>query len=352
MRRVLVVLLASLTAIVPATAQQSDVPRTYTVREGDTLWAIAERFLKDPFRWAEVHKKNAEKIRDPHWIYPGQVIDLQDLFGAALDSTAVDAVGADPSTAPSIFAVRRGAPPSAVIAPRETPTAAARLSGALRESAATPFLVGLDGLRPTGALGQVADTGTIVRPSRFGRPLQMFDRVRLVFPPGAAASPDARFLTYRYGPRLRRRGRVVIPTGVVQVVGRTSGGTVEAQLIASFESVTAEQAFVPLDTTLLEAATVAPVTAGPSVTVLWVEGDALAPSTGQDVIVSRPGDGSALRVGDQLTFEGRAAAGEGGLAAVLRVVKVTPQGATARIVSQGLGRLERGLKGRVSARVP
>ena len=350
MRRALVVLLASLTALAPATAQQSDAPRTYTVREGDTLWAIAERFLKDPFRWAELHKKNAEKIRDPHWIYPGQVIDLVDLFGAALDSTGVDTATV-PANEPSIFAVRRASSARVDLAAPAAAPAAPRLSRALGEFAAAPFLAGLDGVRAVGTVGPVADSAVGIRGSRYARAIQLYDKVRLALPAGAAAV-DTRFVTYRYGPTLRRRGRVVIPTGVVRVIGVGQGGLVEAEVTAKFEDVSSGQSLAPLDTVVPTLPSAAPVTAGPTVSVLWVEGDALIPSMGQVLIVSPPSDGSTLRPGDQVTLAGRATAGESEAAVVLRVMKATPQGATARIVSQGLGRVQRGTKGRVTARVP
>jgi len=53
-----------------------DVPEVYIVKEGDTLWDIAEKFFGDPFTWPDIWKKNLF-IDDPHWIYPGQEITLK-----------------------------------------------------------------------------------------------------------------------------------------------------------------------------------------------------------------------------------------------------------------------------------
>lgn len=54
-------------------APPAPVRRSHTVRKGDTLWAIAQRYYGKATLWPRIFDANRAKIRDPHWIYPGQV---------------------------------------------------------------------------------------------------------------------------------------------------------------------------------------------------------------------------------------------------------------------------------------
>lgn len=60
-----------------------NAPEEYTVKRGDTLWAVSRLFLKSPWRWPELWGMNLQEIRNPHRIYPGQQLVLDKKDGRA-----------------------------------------------------------------------------------------------------------------------------------------------------------------------------------------------------------------------------------------------------------------------------
>ncbi len=71
-------------------ALKADAPERYVVVRGDTLWSIAQRYTDSPWRWSELWNLNKDEIKNPHRIYPGNVIVLDRARGRlALDAGTV-----------------------------------------------------------------------------------------------------------------------------------------------------------------------------------------------------------------------------------------------------------------------
>ena len=68
---------------VPISERAPNAPDSHTVKSRDTLWDISKLFLKSPWRWPELWGMNLDQIRNPHLIYPGQVLYLDKTGGRA-----------------------------------------------------------------------------------------------------------------------------------------------------------------------------------------------------------------------------------------------------------------------------
>ncbi|WEN15744.1 LysM peptidoglycan-binding domain-containing protein [Rhodanobacter sp. AS-Z3] len=170
----IIVLLAGMlvtVAVYAAGAQlRADHPDSYTVRRGDTLWAISAKFLAKPWLWPEIWQANPQ-VRNPHLIYPGDVLNLSFINGPHL--------GLQPS-------VRRegDAIPAIPLSELKMFLKDMRVMDSNAVSSA-PYVVGLEESRLRGAVGQnlyvrglQGDAGqrwAIVRPTHVFRGFEQGD---------------------------------------------------------------------------------------------------------------------------------------------------------------------------------
>jgi nucleoid-associated protein YgaU len=91
-------------AAIPAQAATNcafrpNAPDQHVVVKRDTLWDISGAFLEHPWCWPQVWGMNRDDIRNPHWIYPGQVV----YFDRAHGRLTLDKPGTTPdASAPPV----------------------------------------------------------------------------------------------------------------------------------------------------------------------------------------------------------------------------------------------------------
>lgn len=67
--------LLAMGAVADQLSFNKNIPQTYVVKKGDTLWDISDMYLVHPWKWPEIWHANPQ-IKNPHLIYPGDTISL------------------------------------------------------------------------------------------------------------------------------------------------------------------------------------------------------------------------------------------------------------------------------------
>jgi hypothetical protein len=327
----------------------------HTVVDGETLWALAQRYYNDPWRWPRIYEANrapSGQVEDAHRIYPGEVLVIPDIAATPVVAEVVVApapapVPVEPAPAPPVQPEPEPAPQ---IPPPREPIEPDRTVFYSTEGTTGFAVVGTDGTRtavPRDVVVAAPWLGPLQGdPPNVGRVLEFsgsedelvprttvmpFDRVQVSLP-GVAAARGTELLAFRVGDELAGVGQVLHPTGVLAVSDPTPDGAI-ALVVAVFDRMTLGDFLQPLPTFPLRAGVQAqPITTGPDATIIGFA-DPQAIQGVHDVAFLDQGSDQGVAIGDEYVVvwdEGSGAPPE--IEGRLQVVQVHPDHASARII--------------------
>jgi LysM repeat protein len=271
---------AALLVAIPSSAvlAQEPLPQTHTVRKGDTLWDLAQHYLKDPFLWPGIFRQNTDVVEDPHWIYPGEVLRIAPVDNMAavptMDTPVPESTTADSSTntttardttatPDSTEALARGPQqPSMAEEPEdqpllfssERPRTAAEVLKTYTEAPYRPlrrsefyssgFLTENQRLPFGRVLGPV--TPQQIKAVNNRANALPFSTIALEAPGGATYEIGDTVLILQLGRELEPYGDIVVPTGLARII-ETVDDRYLASIVATYGAVRNGQQVLPIE---------------------------------------------------------------------------------------------------------
>jgi LysM repeat protein len=354
-----------------AAGQGTEGSATHTVKKGDTLWDLARKYLSNPFLWPEIHHINTDQVKDPHWIYPGEVLRLPGAAPvvAATDQTSTQQPAPD-RAAPTLDRASGPAAPTVFVGgvqgrrriSSHIETAAAYPHTAVRagEFYAAPWVDRSGGPSEQGHLIASAEIPGIAQAKDRAR-LMPQERGYVTLPAGMHVARGDRLLVFAPGANLNGGAQVMHPTGILEVERAAESEATTVRIVQQFAYVEVGQRVIPLERfTMPTEARPESVEGGLESVVTSVPADVVLPTVGYYVILSATAR-EGVDVGDvfMLYRPRTSTAVAGGTTATLpeepialaQVVKVTERGTTAMIVDQRHPAVKPGVHARLTAKI-
>lgn len=334
---------------------------THTVKTGDTLWDIARTYLKDPFRWPEIFRRNTDVVKNPHWIYPGEVIriplsEIRPDVLSQLGNTSVVARVATVSRRPTVFTTAPGSTSTSVGAAGSVPGKYRAPGVRAGEIEAAPYLDVTGGPRGAGRIEAAVDRPAVSGSADEAK-FQLNDKLYISPPKGIVARLGDRYLSYVLGDEIEDHGQLLVPTAILRVESIAGGQPAVVRIVRQFGEVRLGQRLIVADA--VSAVTRAPEATGALITgkVLLVHLDPVLPTVQHYVVIS-PSSRNGIAVGDEFALISDTMGRDDPdpappvSAAIAQVVRVTQFGSTAIVVSQIQPVIKEGMPVRLTAKMP
>jgi len=124
-----------------------NAPDQHKVVRGDTLWDISGKFLQNPWCWPTVWGMNKEEIRNPHWIYPGQIVYFDRAAGRLRLGSPAGEGGSNVATDPSGLPTVKMSPQNRMQPVRNSEAITTIPSGVIEPFLSQPLIVQEDELK-------------------------------------------------------------------------------------------------------------------------------------------------------------------------------------------------------------
>lgn len=356
---------ASLPTLAHAQAADSTQPAStgpqvvkHTVKKGDTLWDIAKFYLKDPFKWPEVFHANTDIIKNPHWIYPGQILTIE---GSAVRDEVAAQVGPDGFVAPVPESRSQNGTVFMGHAPVSMPnggsviTKPASYTVRQGEYDAAPYVV--DRKAPLGAGRIIGAVERVALGLSSEAGFKLYDRLYITAPANTNPQPGEQLVLARQREDIADVGRLVEPTGLLHIDSLGEKGVLIGTIVRQFKEIHRDELTVPYDASFTPTTT-RPTTGTYPVAgkVVWIPRGNILPSL-QTYVVLGASSAQGLKSGDRFTIYDEPVDDVKGKAhptatATVQIVRVTPYAATGMIIEQTQPMVAEGMTAKQTAKMP